>query len=206
MATRKIPVGNKGVRKVGDDLVTACESIGPAIIDLVSAGLTPSRAAECCGLHKSTVSKWITRGLAEQVNIDKGLEPDRKEKPYFDFVNGLIKAESTAQAALVMSWMKEARQGDWKAAERFLARRWPQEWGDNNTVRLEVTNGMGMGAQEPQKIELTKQEDEDRKRAILSALVEAGDLPSNVLNAWDGNKDDDIIDAEVIDVEVVDEQ
>jgi hypothetical protein len=37
-------------------------------------------------------------------------------------------------------------------------------------------------------------EDEERKRAVLEALVEAGDLPNNVLNAWDG-----VIEAEVVD-------
>ena len=94
-----------------------------------------------------------------------------------------------------MAWFKEARSGDWKAAQQFLARRWPNEWGDNNTVRLEVTSGLGSG--QPQEIRHTTiQEDEDKKRAILSALVEAGDLPANVLGAWDGNQD--VIDAEII--------
>jgi hypothetical protein len=45
--------------------------------------------------------------------------------------------------------------------------------------------------------ELVETNDQDRKRAILEALVESGDLPPNVLSAWDG-EDEDIIDAEIV--------
>jgi hypothetical protein len=93
---------------------------------------------------------------------------------------------------LVLAWFREARQGDWKAAERFLAKRWPQEWGDNNTVKLEVS---AMGMQSDAPILQSQEEDDSKKRAVLAALVEAGDLPSNVLSAWDK---DDVIDAEVV--------
>ena len=195
MAQKKIPVANKQTRIVGGEKVTPCELLGPTVIDLVQAGMTPSRAAEAAGLVKSTVSKWISRGLEEQFKIEKGELANPDEKPYLDFVEGIVKAEAVSQGGLVMAWFKEARSGDWKAAQQFLARRWPNEWGDNNTVRLEVTSGFGSG--QPQEIKhTTLQEDEDKKRAILSALVEAGDLPANVLGAWDGNQD--VIDAEII--------
>ena len=103
-----------------------------------------------------------------------------------------MKAEAEAQAGLVVSWFREARQGDWKAAQAFLAKRWPDEWGDSNTLKVELT-GLGGGAIQTE-MRHSLVEDEDRKRAVLAALVEAGDLPNNVLNAWDGT-----IDAEVID-------
>jgi hypothetical protein len=45
------------------------------------------------------------------------------------------------------------------------------------------------------------EEDDARKRAVLAALVEAGDLPSSVLGAWDKN---DVIDAEVVENEAQD--
>lgn len=194
----KIPRNNMRHRKIGGELVSACEITGPVIIDLIRAGMTASRAAEAAGIGKSTVSGWVSRGIAEQTSIENGAEPNPKEKPYLDFVQSMVKAESESMGALVLSWFKEARAGDWKAAERFLARRWPQEWGDSNTVKVEVSGGFGMTVNEA-PAPLTLQEDEDRKRAILEALVEAGDLPPNVLGAWDGDKDADIIDAEVVD-------
>lgn len=194
----KIPRNNMRHRKIDGEVVTPCEITGPVIIDLIRAGMTASRAAEAAGIGKSTISGWVSRGIAEQTNIDKGGEPNIKEKPYLEFVQNMVKAESESMGALVLSWFKEARAGDWKAAERFLARRWPQEWGDSNTVKVEVSGGLGMSVQEA-PAPLTLQEDEDRKRAILEALVEAGDLPPNVLGAWDGDKDEDIIDAEVVD-------
>lgn len=195
---KKIPMGSKAAKKVDGQLVTTCEVVGPVVLDLIRAGMTQQRAAEAVGLSKSAISNWIRRGLEEQTAVERGDKPNPKETIYMEFVQGMVKAEGEAQAALVLSWFKEARAGDWKAAERFLARRWPQEWGDSNTVKVEVSGGIGMSLNEA-PVPLTVQEDEERKRAILEALVEAGDLPSNVLGAWDGNKEEDIIDAEVVD-------
>lgn len=198
MATRKnIPLPNNHHRKINGEIVTACEIKGPLVVDLVRAGMNPSRAGEAVGVSKSTVSVWITRGLKEQAHRESGAEPNKSEQVYLEFAEGLAKAESESMGALVLSWFKEARAGDWKAAERFLARRFPQEWGDNNTVKLEVSAGAGFGNNDGRDKELTETEDEDRKRAILSALVESGDLPSNVLSAWD-DEDEEIIDAEIV--------
>ena len=165
---------------------------GAMIIELMKGGLTPTRAAEVAEISKNTVSNWIKRGLTEQRRLEQGGEPDLNEKIYMDFALGALKAESEAQSGLVLAWFREARSGDWKAAERFLAKRWPQEWGDNNTVKLEVS---AMGVQSDTPTLQSQEEDDSKKRAVLAALVEAGDLPSNVLSAWDK---DDVIDAEVI--------
>ena len=168
---------------------------GATIIELMKAGMSPARAAEASEISRNTVMGWMKRGMLEQNRIERGEVANPQEKPYLDFSLGAIKAESEAQAGLVLSWFREARQGDWKAAERFLAKRWPQEWGDNNTVKLEVS-AMGIHSDTSQNIQI--EDDEARKRAVLAALVEAGDLPDNVLTAWD--KD------EVIDVEVVENE
>lgn len=168
---------------------------GSTIIELMKGGMTPTRAAEVAEVSRNTVGNWIKRGLTEQRRIEEGGEPDPDEKIYMDFALGALKAESEAQAGLVLAWFREARQGDWKAAERFLAKRWPQEWGDNNTVKLEVS-ALGIQSDTPQHVSL--EDDEAKKRAVLAALVEAGDLPTNVLDAWDK---DEVIDAEVIEDE-----
>jgi len=47
---------------------------------------------------------------------------------------------------------------------------------------------------------ILQEDDEQRKRAVLAALVEAGDLPSNVLQAWDNGED--IIEADVVENEI----
>lgn len=168
---------------------------GSTIIELMKGGMTPTRAAEVAEVSRNTVGNWIKRGLTEQRKIEDGAEPDPDEKIYMDFALGALKAESEAQAGLVLAWFREARQGDWKAAERFLAKRWPQEWGDNNTVKLEVS-ALGIQSDTPRQVSI--EDDETRKRAVLAALVEAGDLPTNVLEAWDK---DDVIDAEVVENE-----
>lgn len=192
MAERKIPSGNKSKIKVNNQSVTQCEILGPTIIDLIRAGMRPSTAAQAAGLAKQTVSAWIKRGIEEQYRIDAGEEANPNEEPYLKFINDMAKAEAEAQAGLVLAWFREARQGDWKAAQAFLAKRWPDEWGDSNTVRLEVS-GAGGGPIQAQ-MQHSLKDDDERKRAVLEALVESGDLPSNVLSAWDG-----VIDAEVVD-------
>jgi len=165
---------------------------GSMIIELMKGGMTPTRAAEVAEVSRNTVASWIKRGLTEQRRIEDGGEPDPEEKIYMDFALGALKAESEAQAGLVLAWFREARQGDWKAAERFLAKRWPSEWGDNNTVKLEVS-AMGIQPDTPKHAEL--EDDNARQRAVLAALVEAGDLPMNVLEAWDN---DGVIEAQVV--------
>jgi hypothetical protein len=193
MAERKRAVSTGAPRKIGGQTVTTCEILGPTIVDLIRAGMRPGMAAQAAGISKSAISGWVKRGSEEQWRIEQGEAPTKLEAPYLEFVQSMMKAEAEAQAGLVVSWFREARQGDWKAAQAFLAKRWPDEWGDSNTLKVELT-GVGGGAIQTE-MRHSLVEDEDRKRAVLSALVEAGDLPNNVLNAWDGTT----IDAEVID-------
>lgn len=168
--------------ETADVRMTLIARKGSTIIELMKAGLTPTRAAEVAEIGRNTVTTWIKRGLLEQRKIEEGGEPNPAEKIYMDFALGALKAESEAQAGLVVAWYREARQGDWKAAERFLAKRWPQEWGDNNTVKLEVS-AMGIQSDTVQPAQI--EDDDARQRSVLAALVEAGDLPKNVLDAWD---------------------
>lgn len=191
MAERKLPVGEGKKRKVGNTEITTCEILGPSIVDLIRAGMRPSMAAQAAGIAKSTVSGWIKRGSEEQWRIENGETPKEIEKPYLEFVQSMMKAEAEAQAGLVVSWFREARQGDWKAAQAFLSKRWPDEWGDSNTMKVEVS-GIGGGPIQAQ-VYHSMEEDEARKRAVLEALVEAGDLPTNVLGAWDGIEDAEIV-------------
>jgi hypothetical protein len=182
--------GRKGRRKIDGELVSPCEILGPSVVDLVRAGMRPSKAGEAVGLSRNTVLGWINRGVTEQARIEKGEEPLPLEEPYLKFSQDLSKAEAESQAGLVLAWFKEARQGDWKAAQAFLAKRFPEEWGDSNTLRLEVTGSNGGPIQ---AVHHVQQEDEAKKRAVLQALVESGDLPENVLDAWDGAIEGEVI-------------
>lgn len=185
--------------EMSDIRLTLIARKGPTIIELMKGGMTPNRAAEVAEVSRETVRNWLKRGMLEQQRIEQGLDPEPSEKVYMDFAMGALKAESEAQAGLVLAWYKEGRAGDWKAAKEFLAARWRQEWGSENTVKLEVSP-LGISAQTaPQKVDI--EEDDKRKRAVLAALVEAGDLPSSVLGAWDKNE---VIDAEVVENETQD--
>lgn len=172
--------------------VSACEALGPTIVELVKAGMRPLAASQACGLSRNTIYNWVKRGNAERERVDNGLEPNEDETPYMEFVEKLQKAEAECQAGLVLAWVKEARQGDWKAAEKFLSKRFPDEWGDQNTMRVEVSGVGGAPIQATMKHQID--DDESRKRAVLEALVESGDLPSNVLEVWDAESEEVMID------------
>ena len=184
-----VPLTQKRPLKVHGRMQQRVERVSETILSLVKAGVPPLRAAEACDVGRGAYYDWIRRGRREKDRIENGEEPDPKEAPYMEFMDGIIKAESESMSTLVLSWFKEARGGDWKAAERFLAKRFPQEWGDNNTVKVEV--GMQGQVEKPKMLSL--EEDEKRKRAVLQALVDAGDLPSNVLEAWDGESEEPVI-------------
>ena len=83
---------------------------------------------------------------------------------------------------------------------RFLAKAFPERWSDPAT-RLEITGAQGGPvAQLSAHMHVLAEPDEDKQRKVLEALVESGDLPENVLEAWDGEKRDEgqIIDADVV--------
>ena len=196
----RAPLSMKNPVNVGGKMESRVERVKDTIISLVKAGVTPVRAGEACDIPRGTFHGWMKRGKDERVRIMDGGEPIESERPYLELVDGIIRAEAESMSALVLSWFKEARGGDWKAAERFLAKRFPQEWGDNNTLKLEVGAASGQQALPPP----SQEEDEKRKRAVLQALVDAGDLPKDVLNAWDG-KEPEYIEGEVIEESTTDE-
>lgn len=187
----KVPnAGSQGKRSINGKLVANCEILGPSIIDLVRAGMRPSKAGQAVGLSRATVLTWINRGVAEQARIEEGQDPNPEEHVYMQFSVDLAKAEAESQAGLVLAWFKEARQGDWKAAQAFLAKRFPDEWGDSNTLKVELSGANGGPIQ---AVHYVAEEDEKKKRAVLEALVESGDLPQNVLDAWDNAIEGEVV-------------
>jgi hypothetical protein len=57
-------------------------------------------------------------------------------------------------------------------------------------------SSMGIQSDTPKPV--SQEDDDARQRAVLAALVEAGDLPRDVLSAWDG---DGVIEGVVVEEE-----
>ena len=76
----------------------------------------------------------------------------------------------------------------------------PERWSDPAT-RLEITGAQGGPVtQLSAHMHILQEADSDRQRKVLEALVESGDLPEDVLEAWDGDKRNEgqVIDADVV--------
>ena len=170
------------------------------VLKLIAAGNYQRTACRAAGISEWTFNEWRKKGEQAREDQENGVALTETQEELLWFVNELEDARAKAEAALVARWYTEAADGDWRAAERFLAKAFPERWSDPAT-RLEITGAQGGPvAQLSAHMHVLAEPDEDKQRKVLEALVESGDLPENVLEAWDGEKRDEgqIIDADVV--------
>jgi len=170
------------------------------LLKLISAGNYQRTACRAAGISEAQFYKWKREGEEARDELENGVALTETQEELVWFVNELEEAKAKAEAVLVARWYTEAADGDWRAAERFLAKAFPERWADPAT-RLEVTGAHGGPVQQLQAhVHAIQEADQDKQRKVLEALVEAGDLPSNVLEAWDGDErdEDTVIDADVV--------
>lgn len=170
------------------------------VLKLIAAGNYQRTACRAAGISEWTFNEWRKKGEQAREDKENGVALTEVQEELLWFVNELEDARAKAEATLVARWYTEAADGDWRAAERFLAKAFPERWSDPAT-RLEITGAQGGPvAQLSAHMHVLAEPDEDKQRKVLEALVESGDLPENVLEAWDGEKRDEgqIIDADVV--------
>lgn len=161
------------------------------MIKLIAAGNYQSTAFQAAGIARYTFYDWRKKGYAAREDKAAGIALTPIQEEYLEFVDQLDDARAQSEATLVARWYTEAADGDWRAAERFLAKAFPERWSDPAT-RLEITGAGGGPVQQLNAhVHVTNELDGERQRKVLQALVDAGDLPSNVLDAWDGENSDD---------------
>lgn len=172
------------------------------LLKLISAGNYQQTACRVAGISNWTFHDWRNKGEAAREDKQNGVTLTEAQEEYLEFLEALEEARAASEATLVARWYTEAADGDWRAAERFLAKAFPERWSDPAT-RLEITgaNG-GPVAQLSAHMHVLQEADGDRQRKVLEALVESGDLPAETLEAWDGKDGDS---ASVIDADVVEE-
>jgi hypothetical protein len=170
------------------------------VLKLISAGNYQRTACRASGISEWSFYEWKKRGDAALEDQRAGIPLTAQQEEYIWFVNELEEARAKAEATLVARWYTEAADGDWRAAERFLAKAFPERWSDPAT-RLEITGAQGGPVtQLSAHMHILQEADSDRQRKVLEALVESGDLPEDVLEAWDGDKRNEgqVIDADVV--------
>jgi len=94
------------------------------IIEAIKAGNYYEAACAYAGVSYSTLRGWIVKG------------EKAKSGKYLKFLEAVRQAEAEAEARIVLQWQK-AMPEDWRAAQAFLERRYPERWGKKETHVVE---------------------------------------------------------------------
>ncbi len=97
-----------------------------AIVEAVSIGATYVTAAGAAGVTYHTFINWMERGESA------------KSGKFFKFFHDVEKAKQEAFLKYTKTIANSAAKGDWRAAESFLKRRDPDNWGDRKEVKNET--------------------------------------------------------------------
>jgi transposase len=91
----------------------------------VREGAPYSTAAALCGIGERTFHEWMAKGKDE----DSGM--------HYRLSKAVDRANAELHAELAARFVSEARTVDGKA-ERFLARRFPNDWSEQQTHKIET--------------------------------------------------------------------
>ena len=98
------------------------------IIKLIKMGAYHNVACECSDIDYSTFRRWIQKGEVE------------KTGKYREFRDALQQAEAHAEIRMITIWQGQVKD-DWKAAQAFLERRFPDRWGRKERHEITGANG-----------------------------------------------------------------
>jgi transposase len=121
------------------------EEVQTQFTGLIAQGIFVRQACEFVGISEQTIYNWMARGSAEILRLenDPKAKPIKKEAPYVSFFQQVKKAENTSEIRSVTQWQNAIKDGDWRAAKDFLARRFPDRW----SPRIEITGAEGAPVQ-----------------------------------------------------------
>ena len=101
------------------------------IVDAIAIGATYKNAVGAAGISYVTFLDWLERGRKIQ---DGETRKSKSNTKYLEFLKSVEKAKHTAFLRYTSTIAKAANSGDWRAAESFLKRRDPENWGDKKDI------------------------------------------------------------------------
>ena len=132
---------------------------------LITQGIFVRQACEFIGVAEQTIYNWMARGSAEILRLENNPRSKMatKEAPFVEFFRAVKKAENTSEVRAVTQWQQAIKDGDWRAAKDFLARRFPDRW----SPRLEITGADGAPVQVNMNVDVVTLE--QKVLAVLEA-------------------------------------
>lgn len=95
------------------------------VCEALALGVSWAAAAAHAGLDESTVTIWKQRGRDG-------------EEPFATFLTAATRARASAEVRMAAIVLKSAQEGNAAAAQWWLERRRPAEWGKRDTAVVEV--------------------------------------------------------------------
>ena len=132
---------------------------------LIAQGIFVRQACEFIGVSEQTIYNWMARGSSEILRLENNpkTKPSVKEAPFVEFFKQVKKAENTSEVRSVTQWQQAIKDGDWRAAKDFLARRFPDRW----SPRIEITGAEGAPVQVNMNVDVVTLE--QKVLAVLEA-------------------------------------
>jgi hypothetical protein len=101
------------------------------ICQAVEVGLRADEAGPLVGVGAATVREWLARG--------RGTDPARPATPlYAAFAAAVEVSEAKLKQAVTAHWRRQMPES-WQACRDFMARRFPDEWGESTKVKAEMS-------------------------------------------------------------------
>lgn len=112
------------------------------LIQVLQIGNYRSTACTYVGLSIDTFYNWMSRGKTDTDGV------------YFEFRHAVLRAEAKSEVAAVTA-IRRAISTDPRAAFEFLARKFPQKWGRNNSLNVNLNAGPGGVVEDDDEPDLT---------------------------------------------------
>jgi hypothetical protein len=131
----------KEPRKRGRKVVGIDDPQVKQLLSALQAGNFVEDACDFAGIAKSTVYRWLDRGLQESDSIAAGEKPNKNERVYLELWDAIKSARAEAKVRNVAIIQNAAKNGTWQAAAWWLERTAPQQYGRRLSAEISGEDG-----------------------------------------------------------------
>lgn len=136
------------------------DKLGKQIIEAIKSGNTMEDAAAVNNISVRTLHLWLNEGEKAAQRIIQGESEDRKLlRRFYEEVQ---RAKISPKVQVVSKLFGNAMNGDQRAIEFILSRKYPDEWGAQKTVNIGNANGQPFQTTQISLEDWKKQQEEQK--------------------------------------------